>query len=46
MDKGKEADFPHRVQEKMFGYVCGLDNVCVFAAGMVMKLSCPIMGTE
>lgn len=40
MDEGPETDFTHLVQGKeIFVYVCGSDNVCVFAAGMVMKLS-------
>lgn len=41
MDEGEEINFTHLVQQKeIFVYVCGLDNVCVFATGMVMKLSC------
>ena len=40
MDEGEEIDFTHLVQGKeIFVYICGSDNVWVFAAGMVMKLS-------
>ena len=40
MTEGKETDFTHLVQDReMCGCVCGLNSVCIFATGMVMKLS-------
>lgn len=40
MTEGKEINFTHLAQDKeKSGCVCRLNNICVFATGMIMKLS-------